>query len=503
MKKQENKINCPKCGTEIDVNDILYQQLEDDLKKQFSRQLDEEKNKIETQLKDTLKKEQNIQIKSLEEELTEKSSQLKDYNQKKAEISRLTREKDELKSNLEAEAEQKLNEIKNQLKNQLIEEKIKYEKQSSDLNKAREQLEKEKQNIETQIQEGIHKTLKLEKQKLEKELKTKFQEEGSEQVKALEDELKEKSSKLKEFNKAKAEITRLRREKDEIKEAVEAEAEIKLNDMIKAEKERIKKSEEERMQLKVSEKEHVIEQLKNQLKDAQRKAEQGSMQVQGEVQELAIEEWLASNFPLDSIEEIKKGARGGDCLQIVNTRSRQNCGAVYYESKRTKEFQPAWIEKFKNDIRDKGANIGVLVTEAMPKNMDRMGLKEGIWICTFDEFKGLCFVLRESLIQISHAVASQENKGDKMNMLYDYLTSNEFHLQIEAIVEGFSQMHEDLQKEKRSMQGIWKKREKQIEKVILNTTHMYSSIKGIAGSAVQTVKSLELPDAEEPDLLDQ
>ena len=496
MKTQKNKINCPNCGAEIDVNDILYHQLEDDLKKQFSLQLEDEKNKIETQLKEKLKKEKNVQIKLLEKELTEKSSQLKDYNKKKAEISRLTREKDELKSDLEAEAEKKLAELKRRLNTQLAEEKKKFLKQSDKLKKEKETIAKEKQDIEEQIKKGVQKNLKVEKQKLEKTLKRKIQEESSEQVKALEDDLKEKSGKLKEFNKAKAEIARLQREKDEIKETVKAEAEIKFNDMIKEEKKRIRKTEADKMQLKVSEKEHVIEQLKNQLKDAQRKAEQGSMQIQGEVQELAIEEWLASNFPLDSIEEIKKGARGGDCLQIVNTRSRQNCGAIYYESKRTKDFQPAWIEKFKTDIRDKGANIGVLVTEAMPKNMDRMGLKEGIWVCTFEEFKGLCFVLRESVIQISHAVASQENKGDKMNMLYDYLTSNEFHLQIEAIVEGFSQMHKDLQKEKRAMQGIWKKREKQIEKVILNTSYMYSSIKGIAGSAVQTVKSLEMPEVE-------
>ncbi|HDY75754.1 MAG TPA: DUF2130 domain-containing protein, partial [Candidatus Marinimicrobia bacterium] len=230
--------------------------------------------------------------------------------------------------------------------------------------------------------------------------------------------------------------------------------------------------------------------------EMKRKQEQGSMQMQGEVQELAIEEWLATQFPLDVIEEIKKGARGADCIQTVHTRNRQNCGTIYYESKRTKDFQPGWIEKFKNDIRDKGADIGVLVTEAMPSDMDRMGMREGIWICSYEEFKGLCVVLRESIIQLSNAVVSQENKGDKMTMLYDYLTSNEFRLQIEGIVEGFTQMKSDLETEKRSIMGHWKKREKQIEKVVLNTNFMYNSIKGIAGNAVQTVKALEIPDVD-------
>lgn len=226
------------------------------------------------------------------------------------------------------------------------------------------------------------------------------------------------------------------------------------------------------------------------------------MQLQGEVQELAIEEWLASHFPLDTIEEIRKGVRGGDCIQTVHTRNQQNCGTIYYESKRTKDFQPSWIEKFKADIRDKGANVGVLVTEVMPSDMERMGLKDGIWICTFDEFKGLCTVLRESIIQLSTALVSQENRGDKMHLLYDFLTSNTFRMQVEAIVEGFSQMKADLESEKRSMQRIWKQREKQIEKVITNTIDMYGSIKGIAGNAVQDVKALELPGADELDDLE-
>jgi len=204
-----------------------------------------------------------------------------------------------------------------------------------------------------------------------------------------------------------------------------------------------------------------------------------------------------NQFPLDVIAEVKKGARGGDCVQIVNTRNRQNCGMIYYESKRTKDFQPTWIEKFKNDLREKGAHIGVLVTDVMPADMDRVGLKEGIWICNFEEFKGLCKVLRESVIQLDLAVATQENKGDKMVMLYDFLTSNTFRMQVEAIVEGFSQMQSDLESEKRSMQRIWKQREKQIEKVITNTIDMYASVKGIAGSAVADIKALELGPSDD------
>src|SRR5574343_671620 len=291
-----------------------------------------------------------------------------------------------------------------------------------------------------------------------------------------------------------AEIAKLNREKMEMKEAIEAQLQRNLKHQLIQKKEKIRKLEEEKNELKVKELLKQLEDQKKLTEEMKRKQEQGSMQMQGEVQELAIEEFIMQNFPLDTLEEIKKGATGADCLQIVNTREVQNCGTIYYESKRTKAFQPAWIEKFKNDIRTKKANIGVLVTEVMPSDMERMGMKDGIWICTFEEFKGLSAVLRQSLIQISQAVQSQENKGDKMEMLYDFLTSNEFRLQIEGIVEGFSQMQADLISEKRAMQRIWSQREKQIEKVILNTTNMYGNIRGIAGNAVQAVRALELDD---------
>ena len=343
------------------------------------------------------------------------------------------------------------------------------------------------------FQEKLQLKLKEEKIILEKLLKARLSEEQGEQFALMQKELLEQSEKLKELSRSKAEIERLKREKDELKESVMADAERALNQKLIEEKEKIRKTEQDRNELAIKELQKQLEDQKRLTEEMKRKQEQGSMQLQGEVQELAIEEWLAANFPLDSIDEIKKGARGGDCIQTVNTRTRQNCGTIYYESKRTKDFQPSWIEKFKSDIRDKGANIGVLVTEVLPSEMDRMGLKDGIWICTYEEFKGLCKVLRESLVQISNAVVSQENKGDKMSLLYDFLTSNTFRLQIEAIVEGFTQMQSDLESEKRAMQRIWKMREKQLEKVITNTIDMHGSIKGIAGSAIQDIKQLDLP----------
>ncbi len=393
-------------------------------------------------------------------------------------------------------------EIKQKFQSQLADEKKKYETEFESLTIAKEEFEQKKKQENELFQERLERQLKEEKKIIEEKLKIKLEEEQLEQFEALQTELNDKSEQIKELNRTKAEIEKLKREKGELKEAIEAESQKKLNEALFAEREKIKKTEEDRNELRFKELQKKLEDQKKLTEEMKRKQEQGSMQMQGEVQELAIEEWLATQFPLDRIEEIKKGARGGDCLQFVNTRTHQNCGTIYYESKRTKDFQPSWIEKFKADIRDKGANIGVLVTEVMPIGMDRMGLKDGIWICNYDEFKGLCGVLRESIVQVSIAISSQENKGDKMDMIYNYLTSNTFRMQIEAIVEGFTQMKSDLESEKRSMQRIWKQRDKQIEKVVTNTIDMYGSIKGIAGNAVQSVKALELPgdDNEDPQL---
>lgn len=388
-------------------------------------------------------------------------------------------------------------EIKQKYQSQIAKEKKKYEVEQEKLKQEKFDFEQKKKKENELFQSRLEKQLKEGKIEIESTLKRKLKEEQSEQFDALQKELNEKSEQVKELNRTKAEIEKLKREKGELKEAAEAEAQKRLNEILISEKEKIKKSEEDKNELRFKEMQKQLEDQKKLTEEMKRKQEQGSMQLQGEVQELAIEEWLASKFPLDTIEEIKKGARGADCLQIVHSRTEQNCGTIYYESKRTKDFQPSWIEKFKADIRDRGANIGVLVTEVMPADMDRMGLKDGIWICNYEEFKGLCTVLREGVLQVNNALVSQENKGDKMDILYDYLTSNTFRMQIEAIVEGFTQMKSDLDSEKRSMQRIWKQREKQIEKVVTNTIDMYGSIKGIAGNAIQSVKALELPGFEE------
>ncbi len=448
---QENHITCPNCSHVFDANIQLHQQIETGIEEKYNHKLAEKESHYQQQEKvlrdkitSEMKSEISGQLSNLEQELSLKSTQLKELNQTKADITRLQREKDE-----------------------------------------------QKEIIEATLIEQFNQQSKQDQKVLRDKITTEMKSEVSGQLLNLEQELSLKSTQLKELNQTKADLVRLEREKEELRDEIILDKEREFSDKLTIERVKIQKQVNESSELKLKEMQKQLDDQKNLAVEMNRKAEQGSMQMQGEVQELAIEEWLAAQFPLDTIEEIKKGARGADCLQIVHTHIQQNCGTVYYESKRTKDFQLGWIEKFKNDIREKNATLGVLVTEAMPKEMPRMGLKEGVWVCSFDEFKGLSAVLRETVIKLSEATASQENKGDKMELLYSFLTGNEFKLQVEGIVEGFTQMQADLDKEKRSMARIWKQREKQLQKVLLNTTHMYGSVKGIAGTAVASVALLE------------
>lgn len=401
----------------------------------------------------------------------------------------------------DALTQQLQSELEEKFKSRLEQQQESFIKEQTALQQAKSEFEALKRKENQLFQERLDVKLAAEKTALEEKIREKLLQDQQTLFQSMQKELNEKSTQLRELNTMRAEMEKLKREKEEIKSATEAAAQQRINALLAAESAKIRKTEEERNELKLKELQKQLDDQKKLTEEMKRRQEQGSVQLQGEVQELAIEAWLRTHFPLDHIEEIKKGARGGDCIQVVNTREHANCGTIYYESKRTKEFNMGWIEKFKSDMRNRDANLGVLVTETMPSGQEHIGLVDGVWVCTYEEFKGLCTVLRESVIQIHMTTRSQENKGDKMHMLYDFLTSTTFRMQVESIVEGFSSMKESLESEKRAMFRIWKEREKQIDKVIINTIEMHASIKGIAGNAIQPVKALELVrDESESDM---
>ena len=350
-----------------------------------------------------------------------------------------------------------------------------------------EVLEAEKKRIQTEMQEAVKKSLAADYEN---------------QLKLLQQEAADNAEKLKESRKKELEFLQkeqaLKTREEEMQLTIQRqllEERVKIKEqLVKEESEKISLKEQE-YQLRMKEMEKQIEDQKKLVEEMRRKSEQGSMQLQGEVQELMLEELLQLRFPFDKIEEVGKGVRGADCIQVVRNQFGNESGKIIYESKRTKDFSNEWIEKLKKDMRNFGADVAVIVTQTFPKDMDRFGEKDGVYICTFNEVSSVALLLRNALLKIADARKSQENKGDKMVMLYDYLTGTEFSEQWKAIREGFMSMRQSIQKERDTMERLWKAREKQLEKVLLNAVHIQGSVEGIAGADAVNLNLIEDNDS--------
>jgi hypothetical protein len=353
-----------------------------------------------------------------------------------------------------------------------------------------------KQQQEEQEQR-IAQRLEQEKQKIATVLEARALERFEQELQSLRQENETRKQENLQLRKQEIELQRREQALKEQQEQLELNLQKKLLDEQSVIEARVRKTEQEKVELRFREYEKKLEDQKKLIGEMKRKAEQGSMQMQGEVLELALEDLLGNLFPFDRITEVPKGVRGADVIQVVCNSAQQECGKIIYESKRTRAFGRDWIEKLKADQREQGADLAVIVTEAMPADMDRFGQREGVWICNFHELQGLALVLREMLLRTRSARAAQENKGDKMEMLYEYLTGTEFRQRVEAIVEGFTGLKTELDRERNAMQRIWKAREKQIEKIIHNTIDMYGSVRGIAGTSVGSIPLLEMPEPGE------
>lgn len=381
--------------------------------------------------------------------------------------------------------------------------KSEYEKKVAEqfevFNREKKKLEEEKQNLQKlkDKQDEILKTelakiLAQEKEKIQNSAKETFEEE----IKSLQEENEKRKAENRSLKEKEIALLKLENDLKEKQDDMSLQIEKQLLERQKEIEEKARAKEREGFELEKLKLLKQIEDNKKLAEEMKRKAEQGSMQLQGEVQELALEELLSKAYPFDRIQEVPKGARGADSIQTVINAMQQECGTIVYESKRTKNFSNDWIDKLKQDqIRCK-SDIAVLVTEAYPSDMDRFGERDGVWICGFHEVKSLSFVLREMLIKTHSIKLSQENKGDKMELLYNYLTSTEFVQNIKRIVENYDAMWEQLNAEKKAMTKIWATREKQIWVVQENISALFGSIKGIAGKELETSNVLALPDRE-------
>ena len=371
------------------------------------------------------------------------------------------------------------------LNNQLEQERVKF--RAAYNKKIAELTEQHKKETELAINQKIAE----EKRKMDGLLREEIQKDFQQKVSLLNEELEKKRKESFENQKIALENEKLKNEMQQQRMQLEVEFQRKKNEEMELATKQLRDTICNDYEMKLKEKDYQFNKMREQIEEMKRKAEQGSMQLQGEIQELALEEMLANYFPHDLIQPVPKGVSGADSIQVIRNFSGQECGKIVYESKRTKNFEPKWIDKLKHDMRELGASVAVLVTSVMPSDMERFGMKDGIYICTFAEVKSLAFVLRDSLLKIQAINASHDNKEEKMDLLYKYITGDEFRNRLEAVTEGFRNVRETINKERIFMEKMWAEREKQMEKAMTSTVKLFGSVRGIVGSGMNDLKMLE------------
>jgi hypothetical protein len=436
----EQTIKCPKCGTKIPLK-ALTEQIEDTIRNQYEANAEKQSQELERE-KQALKKQQkelDKQKQSLDEQVDE---------QVKAERKKIAEEK-----------------------------KI---------------LETQRQEVEDQVAEK----LKAERGTLTEQLRARLAKEQVEQTKALERELEEKSKQIIESNRKELELRKQQQKLKEEKEAIELTVQQQIDDKTKKIFEEATQKASEEQQFKIREKDNLIKSMQGQIENLKRRAESGSQEAQGEAMEGALKDILQQTFPLDRIEEIKKGQQGADVVQVVRNASVKECGRILWESKYTKDFQKGWIEKLKRDQQDEGAEIAIIVTTSLPKEIKNFGPFENVWITDFSSAMGLSAALRVGLINSAREKVLTDNQETLKDFIYKYITGQEFLLQIRAVAEAFIRMQGDLNKEKRAMERIWKSREKQIETVLSNISGIRGSLEGYIGQKI--LLPLETLSLDEP-----
>ena len=310
--------------------------------------------------------------------------------------------------------------------------------------------------------------------------------------------LKQKDEKLAEAQKAQADLIRKQRELDDAKRELDLTIEKRVQAGITATREQAKKEADEASKLKLMEAEQTISAMQKQIEELKRKAEQGSQQLQGEVQELELEALLSAKFPMDQIQPVPKGEYGGDVLQRVTSPLGQACGTILWESKRTKNWSDGWLVKLREDQRQAKAEIAIIVSQALPKDVETFDLIDEVWVSHPKTAIPVAMALRQSLMEVTAARKATEGQQTKMEMVYDYLMGPRFRQRVQAIVEAFSTMQEDLDKERKVITKQWAKREEQIGRVMQATVGMYGDLQGIAGKSLQEIEGLELKALDGP-----
>ncbi|AEG00454.1 DUF2130 domain-containing protein [Methylomonas methanica] len=367
------------------------------------------------------------------------------------------------------------------------------------LKEQEQQLLDAKRSLEDQVKQQVDKQLQAERRRvIEEETRKAKQaaaaelEHKSRELMELQEVLKVRDAKLAEAQNAQAELIKKQRELDDAKRELELTVEKRVQDNLAQVRDQAKREAEEGLKLRVMEKDQTIAAMQQKIAELKQKAEQGSQQLQGEVQELELENLLRAKFPFDAIEPVAKGEFGGDLLQRVVSGAGQAAGSILWEAKRTKNWSDGWLVKLREDQRNAKAELAVLVSQALPKGVDSFDVIDGIWVTGPKAALPVATILRHSLLEVGMARLAAEGQHGKTEMVYQYLTGPRFRQRVEAIVEAFSAMQDDLDKERKVIMKQWAKREAQIERVMNATVGMYGDLQGIAGKSLQEIEGLEM-----------
>lgn len=360
-------------------------------------------------------------------------------------------------------------------------------------------LTEAKRDLDEQVADQVASQLKTERARVAAEEAKKAKAASANELDAkarelaeLQDVLKARDAKLLEAQKAQAELIKKQRELDDARRELELTVEKRVQSSLTEVRTQARREAEDGMKLKVAEKDQAIASMQQKIEELKQKAEQGSQQLQGEVQELELENLLRAKFPFDLIEPVPKGEFGGDALHRVNSQGGVPCGSILWESKRTRNWSDGWLPKLREDQRSAKAEVCVLVSQVLPKGVETFDLVDGVWITSPRVAIPVAIMLRQALLQISQTRALSEGQHTKTEMVYQYLTGPRFRQRVEAIVEAFSSMQDDLDKERKVIMKQWAKRQEQIERVMGATVGMYGDLQGIAGKSLHEIEGLEL-----------
>ena len=386
-----------------------------------------------------------------------------------------------------------------QFEEQLSQKDAEVAKREEGIREKEKQIIEAKRNLDEQVADQVAAQLKAERVQVIAEESKKAKLASAAEIDAkvrelseLQEVLKIRDEKLAEAQKAQAELIKKQRELDDAKRELELTVEKRVQDGLNEVRLQAKSQAEEEQKFKVMEKEQTIAAMQKQIEDLKRRAEQGSQQLQGEVLELELENLLRAKFPFDSIEPVAKGEFGGDVLQRVVSQGGQASGAILWESKRTKNWSDGWLVKLREDQRTAKAEVAVIVSQVLPKGVEAFDMVDGVWVTHPRALVPVATILRHTLLQVNMARQVSEGQQTKTEMVYQYLTGPRFRQRVEAIVEAFSTMQEDLDRERKVIMKQWAKREEQIERVMGATVGMYGDLQGIAGKSLQEIDGLEL-----------